>query len=166
HDPAPGPPDVAEQQLEDRRGADVLHADRVLGPADRVTERRGAVTTGVLRQRPGHSEEVVDGHTAGALHHLGRVPAEVPFEDLEDAAGVLQRVVPRRGGCGRGRPGATRSGDLGGILFGAVIGTAALVRSLVARALVLPRVDLVLVALVIEAREHPGQVLGVEELLV
>ena len=35
-DPAAGPPDVAEQQLDDRRGADVLHADGVLGPADRV----------------------------------------------------------------------------------------------------------------------------------
>ena len=35
-DPAAGAADVAEQQLQDRGGADVLHADRVLRPADRV----------------------------------------------------------------------------------------------------------------------------------
>ena len=45
HDPAAGPADVAEQRLQDRRGPDVLHADRVLGPADGVAER-------LVRSRP------------------------------------------------------------------------------------------------------------------
>ena len=34
---------LREQQLEDGGGADVLHADGVLSPADTVDERRGAV---------------------------------------------------------------------------------------------------------------------------
>ena len=45
HDPAAGTAHVAEQRLQDRRGADVLHADGVLGPAHRVDER-------VVRSRP------------------------------------------------------------------------------------------------------------------
>ncbi len=43
--PPPGRPDVAQQQLEDRRGADELRAQGVLGPADRVAEA-------VVRSRP------------------------------------------------------------------------------------------------------------------
>ena len=39
-DPAARAADVAQQQLDDRGGADVLHADRVLGPADGVAEAR------------------------------------------------------------------------------------------------------------------------------
>src|SRR5690606_9680834 len=46
-DAAAGPSDVAEEELEDRGGADVLHAHRVLGPADRVAERAGALPAGV-----------------------------------------------------------------------------------------------------------------------
>ena len=67
-DAAAGPADVAQQQLHDRRGADVLHADGVLGPADRVDDRRGSLATGVLAQRLGHLEEVL----ARAAAHLGR----------------------------------------------------------------------------------------------
>ena len=42
-DAAAGPADVAEQQLQDRRGADHLHAGRVLRPADGVADGAGAV---------------------------------------------------------------------------------------------------------------------------
>ena len=40
HDPAARAAHVPEQELDDRRGADHLDADRVLRPADRVDERR------------------------------------------------------------------------------------------------------------------------------
>src|SRR5207248_11576567 len=46
-DAAAGPPDVAEQQLDDRRRADDLHTGGVLGPADGVAEGRRALRTGV-----------------------------------------------------------------------------------------------------------------------
>ena len=42
-DAAAGPADIAEQPLDDRRGADDLHAERVMRPADRVAERAGAL---------------------------------------------------------------------------------------------------------------------------
>ena len=50
-DAAAGPPDVAEQELDDRRGADQLDADRVLRPADRVDERAGPLAAGVVAER-------------------------------------------------------------------------------------------------------------------
>src|SRR6266516_4318716 len=43
HDAGAGPADVAEQQLQQRRAADDLGPVRVLGPGDRVGERRRAV---------------------------------------------------------------------------------------------------------------------------
>ena len=42
-DAAAGAADVAEEGLEDRRGADVLHPHRVLRPSDRVGEGRRAI---------------------------------------------------------------------------------------------------------------------------
>ena len=57
--PPPGPADVAEQQLEDRRGADVLDADGVLRPADRVDRSRAVRSRpGVGAQRLGDREEL------------------------------------------------------------------------------------------------------------
>ena len=85
--------DVAEQQLDDRGGADVLHADRVLRPADRVAERRRALAARVVAQRLGHLEELLARDAADLLDHLRRVAGEVALEDLEDAARVLQRRV-------------------------------------------------------------------------
>ena len=48
---AAGPADVAEQELDDRRGADDLDADGVLRPADRVGERAGALAARVRAER-------------------------------------------------------------------------------------------------------------------
>ena len=92
-DAAAGPADVAEQQLDDRGGADVLDAVRVLGPADRVADRARALATRVAAERLGHLDQLLARHAADLLHHLGRVGGEVAFEDLEDAAGVLERLV-------------------------------------------------------------------------
>ena len=99
HDPAARAPDVAEQQLDDRRGPDVLHADRVLGPADRVAERGGALAAGVVAQRLGDLVEQLARNAADLLHQLGRVAAEVPAQQLEDAA----RVLRASGRCGAAR---------------------------------------------------------------
>ena len=49
---AAGPADVAEQELDDRRGTDVLDADRVLRPADRVAERRSSARGPSSRTAP------------------------------------------------------------------------------------------------------------------
>ena len=93
HDAAAGAADVAEQQLQDRAGADVLHADAVLGPAHRVDQRGGALAAGVARPGLGHLEERLRGDAADARHHLRGVAGEVPLQDLEDAARVLEGLV-------------------------------------------------------------------------
>jgi hypothetical protein len=49
----------------------------VLGPADRVAERRGALATGVLAQRLGDLEELLLGAAADLLDVLGGVAAVV-----------------------------------------------------------------------------------------
>ena len=52
HDPAARPADVAEQELDDRGGADELDADRVLRPADGVDERARALAARSSRRAP------------------------------------------------------------------------------------------------------------------
>ena len=97
HDPAARAPHVAEQQLQDRAGADVLHADAVLGPADAVDERRGAVAAGVLGQGPATSRNASVETPQVRETSLGGVAGEVPLEDLVDAARVLERLVALAG---------------------------------------------------------------------
>jgi hypothetical protein len=92
-DPAARTPDVAEQQLQDRRGADRLHAGRVLRPGDGVRERGRALAAAVAQQQPGDAQERPLRHAGGALDELRRVAGEVALEDLEDAARVLQGLV-------------------------------------------------------------------------
>ena len=58
-DAAARPADVAEQQLQDRAGADHLHAGRVLRPADRVADGRRAVAARVADQRLGDLQELL-----------------------------------------------------------------------------------------------------------
>ena len=97
-DAAAGPPNVAEQQLQDRRRADVLHADGVLRPADGIAEGGGALASGVRRDRLGDAQEDVLWRAADLLDQLRRVAREVALEDLEDAARVLERLVAWRRG--------------------------------------------------------------------
>ena len=54
---AAGPADVAEQQLQDRGGADDLHAGRVLRQADGVADRAGAFGSGGAAERVGDPQE-------------------------------------------------------------------------------------------------------------
>ena len=93
-DAAAGTAHVAQQQLDDGRAADVLHAHRVVRPADRVDPARGPVAPAVGGHRLTHLEERLRWHAAGGLHHLGRVAGVVPLEHLEHRARVLQGLVP------------------------------------------------------------------------
>src|SRR4029079_6668743 len=89
-----GPAHVAEQQLDDRRGPDELHADGVLGPAHRVHDCGGAGAAGRGGPGLGDVEELLPRDAADLLDDLRRVAGEVPLEDLVDAARVLQRLLP------------------------------------------------------------------------
>ena len=93
HDAAARAPDVAEQQLDDRAGADHLHAEAVLRPADAVDEHGRALAPRVGDQRLGDLEERLARDAAHALDHLRRVARVVLLEQLEDAARVLERLV-------------------------------------------------------------------------
>ena len=93
HNSTARPPDVAEQQLNDRRRPDILHAHRMLGPADRVTESAGFVPAGIVAERFRHLEEQVFRNTAGRFDDLGRVAGEMPLQDLEHAFRMLQARI-------------------------------------------------------------------------
>ena len=60
-DAAARPADVAEQQLQDRGGADDLHADRMLRPADGVADRGRAIRAGGAAEDVGDVEERIAG---------------------------------------------------------------------------------------------------------
>ena len=92
-DAATRPAHVAEQRLQDRRGADVLDADGVLGPAEAVDERGRAVAARVGGDELAHLGEQVLRHPADLLDDLRCVAGEVPLEYLEHAARMLQRLV-------------------------------------------------------------------------
>ena len=70
--------------------ADHLHAGRVLGPADGVDDRRGPLAAGVVAEQLGDADELLGRAAADLGDDLGRVAGEVPPEDLQDAARVLQ----------------------------------------------------------------------------
>ncbi len=92
-DAAARPADVAEQELDDRRGADDLRAGRVLREADRVHERARPLAARVAADRLGVPEELLDRAAARVRDGLGRVAREVPLQDLEHATRVLERLV-------------------------------------------------------------------------
>ena len=159
HDPAAGPADVAEQQLDDRRGADVLHADRVLGPADRVARTRRCARGRSSRTAPRRPRGTARcGTPHDLLDHLRRVAADSAAQQLEDAARVLQR---------RGRPRAARRARAGcrarrGPAHRLAAASRSPARPTSARiALVLPGVDVVGAASRVPAGEQPVEVLGV-----
>ena len=98
---------VSQQQLDDRRAPDVLHAHRVLRPAHRVHPRSGALAAAVCGHCLANSGELIRGHAADLLHHLGCVPRVVAFEDLKDAERILEGFVPPDLAVGQGRTVAT-----------------------------------------------------------
>ena len=98
--PPPGRPMLPKQQLDDRGAADVLHADGVLRPADRVDPAGGALPTAVR----GHRLAQLLANCSGLIpqiscDHLRGVPGVVPLEDLEHATAdpaASRRAGPRR----------------------------------------------------------------------
>src|SRR5918997_1161545 len=95
HDPATGPPYVPEEELQDGCGADDLNALGVLGPADRVAQRRRLLGRRVLADGLGDRQERLSRGAADLLDHLRRVLGEVTLEHLKDATLVLERRVAR-----------------------------------------------------------------------
>ena len=86
---AAGTPDIAEQPLQDRGGADHLHAGRVMRPADRVADRAGALAAGIARDSFGDLEKHLARAAGRALDHLRRIGRVMPPQDLIDAVRVL-----------------------------------------------------------------------------
>src|SRR6476620_7531134 len=93
----------------------------VVGTAHRVAERAGALASTVAGQRFGDPGELLGRDAADLLHHLRGVAREVPLEDLEDAARVLQGLVAEALPADRRATGAValRAGGLVRLLVGA-----------------------------------------------
>lgn len=92
-DAAARTPDVAEEQLQDRRGADDLGAAGMLREASRVAERRCAIAARVAADELADLHDVFGAASADLGHDLWRVVAELLLDELEHAVGVLQRRV-------------------------------------------------------------------------
>src|SRR6185437_5780740 len=144
-------------------GADVLDADRVLRPADRVAEGRRALAAGVVAEGLGHHPELLAGDAAHLLDELGRVAGVVAAQELEHAARVLERRVL-----------FGRLAVLERTTVASVAGRLALVRAHLALAGgavhghpgVLPGAVVVGALAVLPAREEAVELLGVLEALV
>ncbi len=95
-DAAAGPPDVAQEQLQDGGGADDLNAFRMLGPTDRITNRGGLLRTRGGRECFGYPLKEIRRNAAHLFHHLRCVAAEVTFQDLKDRPRMPQRRIPPR----------------------------------------------------------------------
>src|SRR5204863_2156291 len=72
-DAAAGAPDIAEQELDDRGGPDVLRAGRVLCPAHRVAERAGALASGARAEQLANLQERLLRYSADLRPGFGRV---------------------------------------------------------------------------------------------
>src|SRR5689334_14872767 len=66
----------------------------MLRPADRVTEGARAFAARIPAQRLGDAQEEIARHAARPFDHLGRVTRKVTAQELKDASGVLERLVP------------------------------------------------------------------------
>src|SRR5438067_1083719 len=153
HDAAAGPPHVAEQQLDDRGRADVLHADGVLRPADRVAEGAGALAARVPAQLLGDADDQIGRDAADLADELRRVARIVPAQDLVDAARVLQRLVALYLRHALAADLAFRSAGNDLLVTGS--------RNRSVDPFVLPRGGVVLALLLVPAAEQAAQILGV-----
>jgi len=87
---------VAEQELNHRHGTDVLRADRVLGPAERVEERRRFVFRAGFGDKLAHLQEVFLRRTTDVFDNVRRVAGNVLFQQVPHAARMLQRRITLR----------------------------------------------------------------------
>ena len=165
HDAAAGAPDVAQQQLQDRGGTDELGAQGVLRPSRRVPEAGRPFASRVVDDRPREIVEFVDGDAAHVADHLGRVPREMPFEDLEHGPRMLQGIVAPDP-CVAQRRSARTVFVAGSTVRCARPVLAALLTVRVVRWVVVrPRRRIVLPGFRVEAGEQSAQVLGVAVIL-
>ena len=93
HDAATGAAHVAQEKLQDTRGADDLHALGLVGPADRVAEGGGALGGGVSGESLGDLVKEFGRDAAHLFDHLGGVARVVTAKGLEDATRVFERLV-------------------------------------------------------------------------
>ena len=99
-DAAAGYADVAEQELDDGGGTDVLHAHGMLRPAKGVEHGTGLVGLARGAEDVVHAHEVGLGNAGGGGNAVQRVALEVLSDHVEHAARVLERIVPQ-GSAGR-----------------------------------------------------------------
>ncbi|MNC23427.1 hypothetical protein D3C75_714540 [compost metagenome] len=76
---------VAEQQLNHRHGADVLRADRVLRPAQRIQERCGFIVNAGFGDIFAHLQEVSLRRPTDIFNHVWRVAGDVRFQQIPHA---------------------------------------------------------------------------------
>ena len=85
--------DVAQQQLQNRRRANDLHALGVLRPSHGVADGCGFVRTRGIAKCLGDFQEQLLRNPRMPLDQFRRVARKMPSQNLEDAAGVLQRGI-------------------------------------------------------------------------
>ena len=160
-DAAAGPPDIAEQQLQDRRRANDLHALGVLRPSHGVADGAGLLRPGGIAEGFRNFVEQLLRNAGVAFDQFRRVAREVPPQDLEDAARMLQRGIGlvlarscplrRRGLCRDRLP--RRSGR-----------ACSPPAFFLLRSFVEPGIRIVFLLLLVPAGEDAAQVFGVAEI--
>src|SRR6266566_4007898 len=88
------PANIAQQQLQNGRRADDLHAFRMLGPPHCVADRSRLLRTRRRSERLCSFQKYVLRYTAEALDHFRRVAREMSLQHLKHAARIFQRYVP------------------------------------------------------------------------
>ena len=86
-------PNIAQQKLNHRHGADVLRAVGVLRPAEGIQNCACFVGRGHFAPCLGYFEEIFFAGAANGGHHIQRVAGIMFFHHLEHAARMLQRGV-------------------------------------------------------------------------
>ena len=93
---ATGAPDIAKQQLQNRRGANDLRAGGVLRPAHGIDDRSGFLHVAVFadgREQVRGFQKLIFRDTRNALDHFRRVARILLFQQLKDRTRMLQRKI-------------------------------------------------------------------------
>src|SRR5262249_23979242 len=93
---AAGSADISQQQLQNRGRSNDLHSFGVLRPANCVANRSGPLGAGCSSQTMRDFVKKVGLDAADFLHHLRRVPGEMPFQFLKNTLRVLQCEIALR----------------------------------------------------------------------
>ena len=95
-DPAATEADIAQQQLDHGHDANVLHADRVMRPAQRVETGQHPVRRGGRGDQLTDLEKGFNRRAAQLMHLFRRIAIDVVLEQIEHAARMLKRVIHLR----------------------------------------------------------------------